>query len=362
MWAISMLIISNISILYADTNLQLVNHNIIHNEYIHRDFPIRESNIAIRNISKYSNKFVVNKTFKIDLSIVGDVMLATERGRVYEGSFSSYALKEEPKYFFENVADIFKADDFTIINLENVLTDNNLIESTKSSYPAYWYKAPTSNTKILTSSGIDIVNLSNNHTNDYGTQGMIDTKQAIIDSGLMYGSSDSTLYFEKEGYTIALICNGLWYEWQASNIIDRLKEAEAKSDFQIVYYHGGTERVHRPEDWKIRASRSLVDSGADLVIGNHPHVLQPMEIYNDVPIIYSMGNFCFGGSHSEENRTIIFKYILEIDNKSMKKVGYNFDIIPCYVYTDRWKPGIIVDESEKQKVLDFMAWKAASPD
>lgn len=302
--------------------------------------------------------------FNVDLTFVGDCMLSTYKGQYYEGSFSWYAANYPNTYFFEKVQDYFSNDDFTIVNLENVLTDNKLSEVWKDHSPAYWYKAPTSNAKILTASSIEAVSLANNHFGDYGTQGRKDTMNAVSSVGIPYGTNDQTIYLEKDGFKIAVICHGLWSEWQANDIIARIKEASSKSDYQIVFYHGGTERIHSPEQWKIRASRSLVDAGADLVIGNHPHVLQPMEMYNGVRIIYSLGNFCFGGSSKPENRTVIYQIHLTIDKKTGKLDSWTDEIIPCYVYTgntNNWQPAPITDTTLKQKVIDFMNWKVKTP-
>lgn len=308
-------------------------------------------------------KEVVPKNTHIKLSFAGDCMLASYRGEVSNNNFDGYANNNPPEYFLENVKSIFEKDDWTIVNLENVLTDKNLKEVAKNYSPAYWYKGKTSNTEILTSSSVECVSLSNNHTGDYGNQGKVDTIEAVENAGLMYGNNDKTIYLEKNGFRIAVICHGLWAEYQANAIIDRIKDAEQNSDFQIVFYHGGTERIHAPEQWKVKASRKLVDNGADLVIGGHPHVLQPREVYNGVDIVYSLGNFCYGGNKKPENRTIIYTLDLEIspDKTIIDKTS---EIIPCYVYTEslnNYKPGIIDDEEDKQKVLDFVDWKIDSP-
>ena len=302
------------------------------------------------------------RTFTIDISVAGDCMLATYKGQTYQGSFSDYAAKQPPAYFLEKVQDVFADDDFTIVNLENVLTDRPLKEAEKSSTPAYWYKGPASNTSILTSGSVEAVSLSNNHTGDYGAAGLSDTMAAVNAAGLPYGTNSQTIYLEKNGFTIAVICNGLWNEGQASQIVARLQEAANYSDYQIVYYHGGTERIHAPEDWKVRASRRLVDAGAGLIIGSHPHVLQPAEIYNGVNIVYSLGNFCYGGNRAPENRTIIYKMVLTIKDGAVIKEEPS--VIPCYVYTgsaNNWQPAVITDEAVKQRVLDFMAWKRDTP-
>ena len=301
----------------------------------------------------------------IKFTIAGDCMLASYMGQVSAGNFADTALKGDWEYFLDGVDEYFESDDFTIVNLENVLTDNSsLKEVAKDHNPAYWYKAPTANTNILTTQSVEVVSLANNHFGDYGTKGRNDTMAACDAAGLLWGSNDKTIYVEKNGYKIAVICHGLWGEWQADTIVPRINEAEEKSDFQIVYYHGGKERIHNPEQWKVRASRKLVDAGADLVIGNHPHVLQPMEIYNGVPIIYSMGNFCYGGSSRPENRTIMYRFEITVDNETKDIIHTYSEIVPCYVYTgdkNNWQPAIITDEVQKQKVLDFMNWKVDSP-
>lgn len=303
-----------------------------------------------------------NGAFTINLSIAGDCLLATYKGQRYQGSFSDYAATRESGYFLEKVQDIFASDDFTIVNLENVLTDRSLKEAEKSSTPAYWFKAPTANTKILAGSGVEAVSLANNHTGDYGAAGKKDTAAAVEAAGLAYGTNDKTIYLEKNGFVIAVICHGLWSEGQASQVVGRIKEASENSDYQIVFYHGGKEGVHTPEAWKVRASRRLVDAGADLVIGNHPHVLQPMEVYKGVNIVYSLGNFCFGGNRKPENRTVIYQVSLTVEDGVLSEE--HASLIPCYVFTGKtnnWQPAPITDETIKQKVLDFMAGKRNLP-
>ena len=85
----------------------------------------------------------------IDISIAGDCMLASYKNQTIEGSFNEYTNNKTPDYFLSEVQSIFANDDFTIINLENVLTDNHLKEVAKDHSPAYWYRSQTKNTEIL---------------------------------------------------------------------------------------------------------------------------------------------------------------------------------------------------------------------
>jgi poly-gamma-glutamate synthesis protein (capsule biosynthesis protein) len=296
------------------------------------------------------------KDTKIKLSFVGDVMLASYKNETYPGNFNDTANKNPPEYFLEKVRPIFEADDFTIVNLENVFTDKDLSAVPKNHNPAYWFRSRTSNTQILTTSSVEGVSLSNNHTNDYGPQGYKDTIAAIESANLQYGTDEKFMFFEKDGFKIAIICTGLWGEWQADNVVKRIKTVEDSTDYQIVFFHGGTERLHAPEEWKVRAAHKIVDAGADLVLGNHPHVLQPREVYNGVEIIYSLGNFCYGGHSAPKNRTIIYQMELIIDD-SLNIINSESNIIPCYVYTgdrNNYQPAIIEEEEVKNKVLRFM--------
>lgn len=95
-----------------------------------------------------------------------------------------------------------------------------------------------------------------------------------------------------------------------------------------------------------RPGHNLVDHGADLVIGSHPHVLQPMETYNGVNIVYSLGNFIFGGNNYPENRTLIYNQTLTITQDAatggFTVANTDVTLIPCYVYTgesNNYQPG-----------------------
>lgn len=302
-------------------------------------------------------------SFTIVLSFTGDMLLASLHGQRTAGSFLDYVAKQEPAYFLQNVKSLFDEDDFTVVNLENVLSDRALTPREKDTDPAFWFRGGTKNTDILTSSGVEAVSLANNHTGDYGPGGFKDTVKAVTEAGLRYGDNTTPLYLEKNGFRIAVLCNGLWNEGQASSIVSRLRAAEAESDYQIVFFHGGAEGVHTPEAWKVRASRRLVDAGADLVLGSHPHVLQPREIYKDTEIVYSLGNFCYGGSRSPQNRTLIYRLTLTVRDGAL--AGTESELIPCYVHTgqpyNNYCPAPIADEAQRQRVLDFMDGKASTP-
>lgn len=310
-----------------------------------------------------------DNSFTITLSFVGDCLCATDANTSYANCFEEVAKRKTPDYFLAKVNKYFKNDDFTIADCENVYSDNtNLSVSDKGQYAnpsieAYWFKTKANNAQILSVGGIDMVSISNNHINDYGSQGHLDTQKALDAAEVKWGEEGKIVYYKKNGFKIGVICVSMYYGGAVPNIKTYIDKASKKSDYQIVYFHGGTEAIHQPEAWKIDACHQLIDAGADLVIGDHPHVLQPLETYKGKTIIYSMGNFIFGGNRHPENRTIIYQHTLSFDSMGTFS-GESGKIIPCYVYTgdmNNWQPAVIKDKATKKKVLDFMYGKADSP-
>lgn len=302
-------------------------------------------------------------SFDITLSFLGDMILATNKDSFYSGAFRDYAAEQEPTYFLDKVRHIFEADDFTIANVENVFSDRPLTPVHKDYDPAFWFISPAANINILSSSGVEGAMIANNHIRDYGQQGYNDSVAAITNAGMQYGDASRIMYFEKGGYVVAVICSGMWSEGQANNIVNLIKQAENHSHYQAVIFHGGTEKIHAPEEWKRRAAHKLVDNGADLVVGGHPHVLQPREIYNGVEIVYSIGNFCYGGHRYPENRTVIYQMTLNV-GKDLALRSSVSNMIPCYVYTgsiNNFQPAVVDDEIIKNRILDFMNNLIPSP-
>lgn len=295
---------------------------------------------------------------KITMTFVGDCMLATDRGGEWEGSFNLLAKQVEPTYFLGNFIELFEDDDWTIANLENVFTDDPNVKTRAKGYtPAYWYKSGTENTAILTESSVEVVSLANNHSEDYGAKGYADTRDALDNAGVIWGDNDKIVVLEKEGYKIAVYCCTFYYSSYDTIISKKLAEVEA--DYKIVYFHGGTERVHEPDPWKAVGARRMIDNGADLVIGGHPHVLQPVEIYKGKTIVHSLGNFCFGGSKSEENRTMVYRLYLTFTDGVLTAEAD--EIIPCYLYSDPYKPAIITDQTDYDAVMAFLNGETDSP-
>ncbi|MBQ8891521.1 MAG: CapA family protein [Bacilli bacterium] len=307
---------------------------------------------------------VEEKKVNIKLSFIGDSLIGSFKGENYIGNFRDLLEKNEYSFPYKNVSSIFMNDDFTIANGENVFTDKELIEMEKNHSPAYWYYAPTRFANIYKESSIEVVSIMNNHTYDYGADGLNDTINALKNSNVIVGSEDAII-LEKDEVKIAVICINLFSSFQYEECVSNINKIKNDVNYVIVYFHGGTEYLHFPTDSIVKYSRGFIDNGADLVIGAHPHVLEPIEVYKNKTIVYSLGSFLFGGTKHLENRTIIYQKELEF-NLDENNLTESENIIPCYLYTaldgyESWIPSVIENENEKNKVLDFMHGLEDSP-
>lgn len=322
-------------------------------------FPVRPAiHLTAREIEPY------NPVTEIKLSFIGDCTLATQLGDNYEGSFNWYAENYDKEYFFEKVYPYTSNDDFTIANCENVFTDYALPETYKGYYPAFWFRSPSRNAEIFSAGDVEVVTVANNHTFDYNEEGMNHTIKAIESvDGLEWGGTDKDVILEKDDVKIGLICDTMWGDWEVDKIIERIQRLEKSTDIQVVYFHGGEEAYHTEEYWKVQACHELARAGADLIVGAHPHVLQPFETYRGVHIVYSIGNFCFGGNTYPENRTVVYQETFSFDRDRKKIVGREENIIPFYVFTgdtNNFQPAPIDDEYIAGQVTDFMYRKSDS--
>lgn len=294
----------------------------------------------------------------LTLSFIGDCIIGSESGRISDGNFSYMAANYPHSYFFSQVVSELSKDDFTIANVECVLTDRELEKVGKDYDPAFWYKAPTSSTDILTLGSVEIASVVNNHVGDYGDEGYSDTVDALKAHGLQVGENLTPLYIEKNGFKIGILSCNLWSSYNVSYIEEALNTMQDKCDYKIVFFHGGTEGTHKPDNYKIDACRYLAESGlCDLIVGSHPHVLQPLEYIDGVPILYSLGNFCYSASNYPDNQTVIFRVELK---KSETGIAAEPQLIPCYVYTgyiNNYQPALMPEGEDRNRTLELMGSK-----
>lgn len=265
----------------------------------------------------------------ITISAAGDCSLGNHQEQEYNSSFvQAYDQAEDAGYFFANVKDIFSADDFTIVNLEGVLTTSTNADTSRT----YNIKGDPSYAGILTAGDVEAVSMANNHRLDFGTQGTKDTVDALEAEGILYAYDDIVCISEVKGIRIGYvsvneIAWGKGTEGLVRDGIDKLKEE--KVDLIIACCHWGTEKEYYPDDYQTQLGPKCIDMGADLVLGHHPHVLQGIEEYNGKYIVYSLGNFCFGANRNPADKdTMIFQQTFTFVDGQLQE-DLDARIIPC---------------------------------
>ena len=227
---------------------------------------------------------------------------------------------------------IFSADDLTIANFEGTLTDSEDREDKE-----YAFKAPAEYAGILTSGSVEAVNTANNHSHDYGNQGYEDTISALDSAGILNFGYDKTLVTEVKGIKVGLV--GIYELKDHLERKEQLKQNIAKvkaegAQITIVIFHWGNEKEEVPDSNQTTLAHLAIDEGADLVCGHHPHVLQGIEEYKGKNIVYSLGNFCFGGNqYPSDMDTMIFQQTFTVDQNGVKADNVT-NIIPCSVSSD----------------------------
>ncbi len=235
----------------------------------------------------------------IRLSFAGDCTLGGHEGWMNYSIGTFKVMAEEQNdygYFLKYAKDIFEQDDLTVVNLEGVLADTakGRNENTK-----WQFRGATEYVNILTLGSVEAATIGNNHAEDFGRTGLKSTQDTLDAAGILWCKDQDVFIYEQDGVKLAFF--GFWHtrferekDWFAEEVA-RLKRDEGV-DAVILNYHGGRQYVQKHNKAQEEHMRFAIDAGADLVIGHHPHVLQGMEIYNNRAIVYSLGDFCYGGN------------------------------------------------------------------
>ena len=257
-------------------------------------------------------------------------------------------------YFFENVTDIFDADDLTLVNLEGPLTRSEDPREGQT----YCISGDPEYVNILTAGSVEAVSMGNNHRLDYKEQGTADTVAALEAAGIPYAYDDNYCLYETKGIRIGIVSvnevgQGAGVEKFLREGIEKLREEGA--DLVLACCHWGIEREYYPEDYQKSLGKKCIDWGYDLVIGHHPHVLQGIEEYQGRFIVYSLGNFCFGANRNPPDKDcMIFQQTFTfVDGE--KQEDREIRVIPCLVSSvsgrNDYKP-TPAEGSEADRILD----------
>lgn len=317
---------------------------------------IAEENLTIEtseDSEAASDTATVSEPVSLTVSLTGDCTLGTDENFDYSTSLNAYYESSGSAYFFQNVRSIFEQDDLTIVNMEGTLTTSETRED-----KLYAFKADPSYVSILTDGSVEAANLANNHSQDYGQQSLEDTKTALDGAGITHFGYDETAVIDVKGVKVGLVGIYELYDHmeraqQLKDNISKVKEEGAQ--LVIVSFHWGNEKETVPDSNQTQLGHMAIDAGADLVVGHHPHVLQGIEKYNGKYIVYSLGNFCFGGNSAPSDMdTMIFQQTFTITSEGVQ-TDDNINIIPCRISSvydyNNYQPTPCEDGEEKDRIL-----------
>lgn len=296
---------------------------------------------------------LIEESRELSISLVGDILM--------DGSVRGQINKNGYDYPWEEVEEYFQEDDITIGNLETSIT----IKGSKWADKQFNFRSDPKNLESMKKAGIDVLSLANNHSLDYGYDGLVDTinyldKSKIhrVGAGKNYKDAIGEVVIEKNGYKIGILGFSRvvpTVDWYATNkrpglvgaydsqlkaVLEKVEKTAKEVDVLILSIHWGKELATKPRQEEIIAGRKLIDAGADIIMGHHPHVLQGIEIYKGKPIFYSLGNFVFGVKSELTSNTMIGE-INFVDEKidSIK-------VIPCKIQLGRPMP--VKEELDKK--------------
>ena len=263
------------------------------------------------------------------ISVIGDETLTTHQNLSDQSEYS-YAsrMNGDYSYPFKNTVQYFENDEFTISNLECTLSDTPMYSD-----QMFYFRAPAANAQILTEGGVDFVTTANNHSLDFGQAGLLSTFAALEQYGIAYGKEDQwQIVTTEHGLHIGVYCAYNDYHPNKDKAAAAIYQMKADgADYIICAFHWGQELYYSPNASQIEIGRACIDAGADLIFGCHTHCLQPIEEYNGGIILYSMGEFSFGGSTAPKDRdTAIFQVTLRRDPDGGISVD-SWNIVPCCV-------------------------------
>jgi poly-gamma-glutamate capsule biosynthesis protein CapA/YwtB (metallophosphatase superfamily) len=257
---------------------------------------------------------------KIILTAVGDIMLA--------GSGVATFAKRGYEYPFAATGPELRRSDITVGNLEAPLAWRGAEFTGKK----FRFKASPKAAAALRSAGFSVVTLANNHIMDFGWVGLQETMENLASEKILHVGAGENLaaarrpaLVECKGKKIAFLAYSLTQPLEffaaesragtapgyARIFREDIRQAKSTADYVVVSFHWGTELAAFPKSYQVDAARRAIDSGADVVIGHHPHVLQGIERYRRGLILYSLGNFAFGSMSGHSETSIIARITLD---------------------------------------------------
>lgn len=269
---------------------------------------------------------------EVIIQAVGDVMLGGRWERIVAQNGYFHA--------FEKIAPVLQAGDITLANLEAPLTTRGQEFVDKK----YRFRIKPQAAVALKKAGITTVTLANNHSMDFGAEGLLDTLRQLSQAGIGHvGAGENLaaarrpLIYDIRGTRVAILGYSLTLPqefWAGEKragtapLLEKLVKADIaaarkQASIVIVTVHWGEEGTTRLREYQPRLGRMMIDSGADAVIGHHPHILQGVEVYRRGIIFYSLGNFAFAHKSKIADRTLLVRLRFDGDRRTAELVPIN---------------------------------------
>lgn len=299
------------------------------------------------------------KDGSVHISVAGDLCFA-EDGFVLDHYDETGDLE---KCISPQILDVTKNADIFFLNHEYAISSRG--EPLEGKY--YTFRAKPERMELLEAMGTDIVSLANNHVYDYGPDALIDTADLLDNAGIAYVGGGRNIeeakrpvYFISHGIKIGFVgasnaekyhftpqatedSPGILEAYDTAEFNQVIREASSQCDYLIAYIHWGPEDEEQYEAYQTEEGKEFLASGADIVVGGHPHVLEGIEYTDNGPIVYSMGDFWF---NDETKYTGLLNLEIEIDG--LREMSF----IPCQQknYTTQY----LEDEEEQREMFDFL--------
>jgi len=253
-----------------------------------------------------------------------ELVLVAAGGDVNFGDgVTPYLTSNGVNYPWANVSELFTSANIGFVNLECCISTGGTPVPGK----AYCFRGPPDAVGGMARAGIDVVSLANNHSKDYGTGALLDTFTYLEegdvrwcgagkDAGEAYACTVLTVHGKKvgflafnsivpSGWPATATTPGCATTWDEERIADSIKSAKEECDYVVSSFHWGIELDTSPTGGQRNLAHLAVDSGADLVLGHHPHVVQGFELYRNGLIAYSLGNFIFSPPREISSKTVL---------------------------------------------------------
>lgn len=249
-----------------------------------------------------------------EIIFVGDVML----GR----SVMSKCLSlNDYNYPFLKTADVLKQADITVGNLENPILNNCPISN-----DGFIFCSNKESIEGLKFAGFDLMNLANNHTNNYGNDGLIQTQDFLKKNNIDYFGVNNLVIKNINNIKFGFLGFDYVFKNPKESDFELIKNSKNQVDILIVMTHWGVEYKSKSNENQQTIAKNIIESGADVIVGSHPHWVQEIGYINEKPVVYSLGNFVFDQSWSEETKkglVVRFNY----KGKKLEKI----DSLPIYM-------------------------------